>query len=171
MHSPAPPPPGLPDLSGKPDAYPVSDVAAYLAGEWTVERALSDLASEAGGSFRGTAVFEASGDGRLLHTENGELCWDGTTGRAGRTLVLLPRADGTCDVTFADGRFFHDLDLRTGSWTVSHPCAADRYEGMFTAVSHDAWTVHWRTTGPSKDHLQRSVYRRVSPASRATPTV
>ncbi|MEV5238389.1 DUF6314 family protein [Streptomyces cinnamoneus] len=149
----------------------MSDVAAYLAGEWTVERALVDLASGTSGIFRGTAVFRASEDGRLLHTEDGELCWDGTTGRAGRTLALLPGADGTCDVTFADGRFFHDLDLRTGSWTVSHPCAADRYEGTFAAVSHDEWLVQWRTTGPSKDHLQRSVYRRARPASRATPAV
>lgn len=149
-----------------PDPYPVSDVAAYMTGEWTVERALFDLAADRGGSFHGTAVVRAADDGRLLHTEDGELRWHGTAAPAGRTLVLLPGPDGTCDVTFADGRFFHDLDLRTGRWTVSHPCAADSYEGAFVAVSHEEWRVHWRTTGPAKDHLQHTVYRRRRVAGR-----
>ncbi|MFF7725420.1 DUF6314 family protein [Streptomyces sp. NPDC008001] len=159
--APAPPPgPAWPDA---PEPYPVPDAAAYLTGEWSIERALFDLAAGRSGSFRGTAVFRAAGDGRLLHTEDGELHWGGTVSPAGRTLALLPGADGTCEVTFADGRSFHDLDLRTGSWTVSHPCAADSYEGAFTAVSREEWRVHWRTTGPAKDHLQRTVYRRRTP--------
>ncbi|MGK5545850.1 DUF6314 family protein [Streptomyces sp. URMC 127] len=176
MQSPAPAsalaPAMLPERPDMPGLCPVPDAAAYLAGEtgeWTVERSLSDLASGRSGSFRGTAVFRAADDGRLLQTEDGELHWDGTTGRAGRTLALLPAPDGTCEVTFADGRPFHDLDLRTGSWTVSHPCAADRYEGTFTVVSHDEWHVHWRTTGPAKDHVQDSVYRRARPASGTVP--
>ncbi|MFE0043005.1 DUF6314 family protein [Streptomyces albireticuli] len=140
--------------------YPVPDAAAYLTGEWAVERVLSDLAADRRGSFRGTAVFREADDGRLTHTEDGELRWEGATSTAGRTLVLLPAADGTCEVLFSDGRFFHDLDLRTGHWTVSHPCAADSYEGTFDVVSHDEWRVRWRTTGPAKDHSQRSVYRR-----------
>ncbi|MEU8546141.1 DUF6314 family protein [Streptomyces roseoverticillatus] len=160
MQSPAPVTLPGPAWPAGPDLSPVPDAADYLMGQWTVERTLLDLGTGRSGSFRGTAVFRTADDGRVLHTEDGELRWDGTPGRAGRTLVLLPGPDGTCEVTFADGRFFHDLDLRTGAWAVRHPCAADSYEGAFAAVSRDEWHARWRTTGPAKDHLQRTVYRR-----------
>lgn len=140
---------------------PVPDVLAYLAGRWTVIRTLEDLSTGATGEFRGTADIQPSGDGTCtLFAEDGELTWGGTTNQAGRTLHLLPRPDGTADVTFADSRPFHDLDLRSGRWAVHHPCGRDRYEGTFTVVSSDEWQVRWRTAGPAKDHVQQSVYRR-----------
>ncbi|WP_438484672.1 DUF6314 family protein [Streptomyces sp. S186] len=139
----------------------VPDAAAYLAGRWRIERAVHDLRAGRVGSFRGTADFRPDGpDGTLCHTEEGELTWDGVVHPATRTLRLRPCPDGTAEVTFADGRPFHDLDLRTGRWTAVHPCAADRYEGTFTAVAADRWHLEWRVTGPAKDQLLRSVYRR-----------
>ncbi|MEU7137649.1 DUF6314 family protein [Streptomyces sp. NPDC046261] len=141
--------------------HPVPDVVAYLSGRWTVDRTLLDLATGAQGTFHGTAEFRAAGDGaRVLHVEQGELTWNGSVNRAGRTLGLLPRPDGTAEVTFADGRPFHDLDLRTGRWTARHPCARDLYDGTFTVVSPDEWHLRWYATGPAKDQLHRSVYRR-----------
>ncbi|AJC54663.1 DUF6314 family protein [Streptomyces sp. 769] len=141
--------------------YLVTDAAAYLTGRWLVERAVHDLRAGTDGSFRGTADFRPDGpDGVLRHVEEGELTWDGVVHPATRTLRLRPRADGTAAVSFADGRPFHDLDLRTGRWTAVHPCAADRYEGTFTAVAEDRWHLEWRVTGPAKDQLLRSVYRR-----------
>lgn len=148
--------------------HPVPDATAYLTGRWAVERELLDLRADTAGSFRGTARFErADADGLMLHVEDGELHrGDGTAVRAGRTLRLVPVPGGTAEVTFADGRPFHDLDLRTGRWTVRHPCAADRYDGTFTVVSPDEWHLRWRTTGPAKDHLLSSVYRRLPPVDR-----
>ncbi|MFC5720779.1 DUF6314 family protein [Streptomyces gamaensis] len=154
----------VPDLPGAPAAHPVPDAVTYLTGQWSVHRTLHDLDAGSGGSFHGTAVFEpADGAGWLAHVEDGMLRWGGALNRAGRTLRLLPGPDGTAEVTFADGRFFHDLDLRTGAWTARHPCGGDRYDGTFTVVSPDEWHVRWRTTGPAKNHLQRSVYRRRRP--------
>ncbi|MCC3777667.1 DUF6314 family protein [Streptomyces sp. UNOB3_S3] len=141
---------------------PVPDVLAFLTGRWTVDRTLTDLATGSAGTYHGTAEFRADGDGSgcLLHVEDGELDWNGTVNRAGRTLRLLPGPDGTTEVTFADGRPFHDLDLRTGLWHTRHPCGADLYDGTFTVVSPDEWRVRWRTAGPAKEHVQHSVYRR-----------
>ncbi|MCK7622792.1 DUF6314 family protein [Streptomyces sp. RS10V-4] len=142
--------------------YAVPDTAAYLTGRWELERTVHDLRAGVEGSFRGTAEIRPDGpDGTLCHVEEGELTWQGTVHPATRTLRLHPRPDGTAAVTFADGRPFHDLDLRTGSWTAHHPCAADHYEGTFTAVGADRWLLRWRVTGPAKDQLLRSVYRRV----------
>ncbi|MEV0368917.1 DUF6314 family protein [Streptomyces sp. NPDC050636] len=144
-----------------PTAHPVPDAAAYLAGRWSVDRVVCDLRDGTEGRFHGTADFrpDAAGEG-LLHIEEGELTWGGTVHPASRTLRLRPRPDGTAAVAFADGRPFHDLDLRTGRWTAVHPCAADRYEGSFTVVSADEWLLEWRVGGPHKDQLLRSVYRR-----------
>ncbi|MGD3108332.1 DUF6314 family protein [Streptomyces sp. YGL11-2] len=141
--------------------HPVPDAAAYLAGRWHIERAVYDLRTGAEGSFRGTADFRPDGaGGALLHVEEGELAWGGAVHPATRTLRLLPRPDGTAAVTFADGRPFHDLDLRTGRWTAGHPCAEDHYAGTFTAVGADRWDLEWRVGGPAKEQLLRSVYRR-----------
>ncbi|MEC4017518.1 DUF6314 family protein [Streptomyces sp. H27-D2] len=141
--------------------HAVADAVAYLTGHWSIERTLLDMRTGSAGRFRGTAEFRPSEeDGSLLHIEEGELLWDGTVSRVGRTLHLSPRPDGTADVTFADGRPFHDLDLRTGQWTTDHPCAEDRYEGTFTVASAREWHLRWRVSGPAKTQLLRSVYRR-----------
>ncbi|AWN30832.1 DUF6314 family protein [Streptomyces sp. NEAU-S7GS2] len=142
--------------------HPVPDVAAYLSGRWSIERTVHDLRTGAEGSFRGTAAFrpDAAGGG-LLHSEEGQLSWGGTVAPVSRTLRVRPRPDGTAAIEFADGRPFHDLDLRTGRWTAVHPCAADRYEGTFTAVGPDTWHLEWRVGGPAKDQLLCSVYRRL----------
>jgi hypothetical protein len=63
-------------------------------------------------------------------------------------------------VHFRDGRFFHDLDLAAGRWTATHLCAPDRYDGDFTALGPDSWRVVWRVTGPRKDLILDSSYRR-----------
>lgn len=117
------------------------------------------------GSVADRSVADRPGDAAagaaLLHVEEGELMWGGAAPQpASRTLRLRPRPDGTAEVDFADGRYFHDLDLRSGRWTTVHPCAADRYEGTFTAVAADEWHLEWRVAGPAKDQLLRSVYRR-----------
>ncbi|MEU9114949.1 DUF6314 family protein [Streptomyces sp. NPDC048483] len=144
-----------------PARYPVPDAATYLAGGWRIARTVRDLCTGAEGSFHGTAQFrpDAAGAG-LLHIEEGELTWAGTVHPASRTLRLRPLPDGTARITFADGRPFHDLDLRTGRWTAVHPCADDRYEGIFTVIAADEWHLEWRVGGPAKEQLLRSVYRR-----------
>ncbi|MCX5205413.1 DUF6314 family protein [Streptomyces sp. NBC_00237] len=163
-----------------PSPYRVADTAGYLAGHWAVERTVQDRLLGMTGGFVGTACFrsaEAAVDGSpphgpgglllhapgglLLHEEEGTLRWDGGTFPSSRTLRLLPRGDGTADVEFADGRPFHALDLRGGWWNAVHPCAADRYEGTYAVRSADEWHLEWRVTGPAKEHVLRSVYRRL----------
>ncbi|MGC0417966.1 DUF6314 family protein [Embleya sp. AB8] len=142
--------------------YPVPNAAAYLTGHWSIDRTVVDERSGVQGGFTGTAVFRRSGD-ELLEQESGEFVWAGTSNRASRTHRLIPHPDGTADVCFADGRRFHDLDLRTGHWTTRHPCAADRYDGEFTVVSPNEWHLRWQVAGPAKSQTLTSVYRRIDP--------
>ncbi|NLU69320.1 DUF6314 family protein [Streptomyces sp. HNM0574] len=141
--------------------HPVPDTLGYLAGRWSVRRRLRDDASGGAGHFTGTAVFRQPADGRWLHEEDGVLEWNGVRNDARRTLRLDALPDGTAEVSFADGRPFHRLDLRTGTWHAHHPCGRDHYEGTFTVVSPAEWHLRWRVRGPAKDQLLSTVYRRV----------
>jgi hypothetical protein len=144
--------------------WPVTDVLAYLAGSWHVERSVRDLASGAAGAFSGTTVFEAPADGGpgLLHHESGTFTWEGAARPAERTLRFLPGDDGAgrADVRFADGRPFHDLDLTSGRHVADHPCAADLYRGEFTVYDADHWRTVWRVGGPAKDLVLTTDYTR-----------
>ncbi|MGW6062948.1 DUF6314 family protein [Streptomyces sp. NPDC055189] len=145
--------------------HPVPDVLAYLAGEWTVDRTAQDLAGNAEGHFTGTTVFTRLDDddtgGGLLHHESGTFVWRGTARPAERTLRFLPGEEpGIAQVTFADGRPFHDLDLRTGRHTADHPCALDLYRGEFEVHDEERWRMRWRVAGPAKDLILTTAYTR-----------
>ncbi|MGA4843057.1 DUF6314 family protein [Streptomyces sp. G45] len=156
----------LPDDAG----YAVPDVLAYLCGTWRVERTVGDFAAGRGvpleGRFTGVTRFTAlpgADGGGLLHHESGTFTWRGVARPAERTLRFLPGgAPGTAVVRFADGRPFHDLDLRTGRHTADHPCAADLYRGEFTVAAEDRWGTRWRVRGPAKDLLLTTQYTRVA---------
>ncbi|MGW1392841.1 DUF6314 family protein [Streptomyces nigra] len=142
--------------------WPVPEVLSYLAGRWRVDRSVRDLASGDEGSFTGTTVFGSLEGGGLLHRESGEFVWRGVPRPAERTLRFLPGgAPGTVDVRFADGRPFHDLDLRTGRHIADHPCSADLYRGEFTVRDEDHWRTVWRVRGPAKDLVLTTDYARV----------
>ncbi|OIV38382.1 hypothetical protein BIV57_06030 [Mangrovactinospora gilvigrisea] len=132
---------------------------------WSIEREMEDRITGERGTYRGTAVFAHVDDdadpGTVQHAENGEMTWRGVTRPAGRVLHLHPREDGTARVTFADGRPFHDLDLREGRWTAGHPCRADQYSGAFEVLGPDGWQVTWTVTGPAKDLVLTSFYTRI----------
>ncbi|MFI2643637.1 DUF6314 family protein [Streptomyces sp. NPDC018610] len=141
--------------------WPVTDVLAHLAGRWRVERSVRDLASGDEGEFAGVTVFGPLEGGGLLHEESGDFTWQGVTRPATRTLRFLPGGvPGTADVRFADGRPFHDLDLRSGRHVAGHPCAADLYRGEFTVRDADHWRSVWRVGGPAKDLVLVTGYTR-----------
>ncbi|MET9969261.1 DUF6314 family protein [Streptomyces sp. NPDC006356] len=141
--------------------WPVPDVLTYLAGGWRVERSVRDLASGEEGEFSGTTVFGPLEDGGLLHHESGTFLWRGVPRPAERTLRFLPGGSpGTADVHFADGRFFHDLDLTTGRHLTDHPCSADLYRGEFTVRDENHWRTVWRVRGPAKDLVLTTDYAR-----------
>ncbi|MGQ4386361.1 DUF6314 family protein [Streptomyces sp. SAS_270] len=167
------------------DFWPVIDVLAHLTGSWRVRRSVRDLASGAEGEFTGGTVFRPFGEGEdgdgggggdrarrggaghggpgLLHHESGTFRWQGVTRPAQRTLRFLPgECPGTASVRFADGRFFHDLDLTDGRYVADHPCAADLYRGEFSVYDEDRWRSVWRVGGPAKDLVLTTDYTRLS---------
>ncbi|MFD8568096.1 DUF6314 family protein [Streptomyces sp. NPDC059639] len=149
------------------ELWPVADVPAFLTGSWQVERTVRDLTDDATGTFTGTTDFTAdlatdpATAGTLRHFESGTFIWRGTARPAERTLLYVPgEIPGTAVVRFADGRFFHGLDLRTGHHVADHPCSADLYRGEFTVYDAGRWRTVWRVKGPAKDLVLTTDYRR-----------
>ncbi|MFE1953076.1 MULTISPECIES: DUF6314 family protein [Streptomyces] len=148
--------------------WPVADALAFLAGKWDVERTVRDLSAQVTGRFAGTTDFvpAADGEGGLRHVESGAFTWRGVERPAERTLFFRPGDEpGTAVVHFADGRFFHGLDLRTGSHVADHPCAADLYRGTFTVTGRDRWWSEWNVRGPAKNLVIKTYYRRAADSS------
>ncbi|WP_428955872.1 DUF6314 family protein [Streptomyces sp. cg35] len=146
--------------------WPVSDVLAFLAGSWRVERTVRDLAADATGTFTGTTEFTAADGDGLLHFESGTFEWRGVSRPAERTLRYLPgETHGTAVVRFMDGRFFHGLDLRGGHHIADHPCSADLYRGEFEVYDAGRWRTVWRVRGPAKDLVLTTDYRRAADSS------
>ena len=139
----------------------VSDVLAFLAGRWSVERSIEDSRSGQAAAFAGQAGFIPEQEGRLVLEEEGGLSYAGHSGPARRRLVYEGVENGMAMVYFAGGRFFVDLDLRGGAWRAVHDCGADRYEIVTAVRSSREVEELWRVRGPSKRYDALTLLRRL----------
>ena len=119
----------------------------YLLGTWEVERALEDAALGAG-SFRGSATFRTDADG-IAWEEAGTMRLGRYAGPARRELRIAPAGNGW-EVSFADGRPFHRLELSGSGCRMHHPCGADSYDGELELLGPDEFAIRWRVSGPAK---------------------
>jgi hypothetical protein len=134
---------------------PASELPAWLAGDWSVERDIN-----AGrGAFAGTATFTEQPDGTLRWSEDGTMRLDAFTGPATRVLVVHPATPW--EVRFDDGNPFHPLDLAEGACTVEHLCGPDIYRGVYDPISADELVVRWAISGPGRDDTIVSRYQRL----------
>jgi len=142
----------------------VADLRAFLGGAWHLERDLEDRRAATRGRLAGRAVFAPEGavpGAALRYREAGELAFAGHRGAFYRVYLYRFPRPGRAEVAFDDGRPFHDLDLTRGAWAAVHRCGDDLYEGRFAATGADAWRAVWRVTGPRKDLVLTSRYRRL----------
>lgn len=137
----------------------VNNLPAFLQGEWHLERRVWDRRVGQEGRLTGSARFLPEAGG-LLYREEGRLTFGDHEGPALQSYRYAFPAPGRAAVHFADGRFFHDLDLTAGRWTATHLCEPDRYDGAFAALGPDAWRAVWTVAGPRKDLVLDSTYRR-----------
>lgn len=139
--------------SPAPSPHPVADVGAWLVGRWELRRTLNADDGTPLGRFTGELVVTRDAPGRATAVERGLLEHDGHRLEASRTLRYALHDDGTASVTFDHGGHFHDLDLRTGTTDVVHPCAPDTYRGRTEVADDDAWVQTWHVSGPAKAYV------------------
>lgn len=131
-----------------------------FTGLWRLERRITDrldTPKPSNGRFTGVARFTRDGDGLRL-TEEGRLELGAAQFKA--TRVYLWHADGDAiAVRFEDGRPFHRFTPQ-GAPDSAHWCDPDDYRVTYDFARWPVWTSEWRVTGPRKDYVMRSEYRR-----------
>jgi hypothetical protein len=140
----------------------ISDLAGFLLGDWRLDRSVLDTSGRGlDGHFRGVARFTLDDHtpGLLRYVEHGALRLGSHRGPASRRLTYHVHG-AWARVTFDDGRYFHDLDLREGVWEVEHPCGDDRYHGRFEVDDIRRWRHQWTVNGPHKHQLLLTVLER-----------
>jgi hypothetical protein len=127
-------------------------------GVWRLERRIIDaLGPDA--VFTGTARFTRDDAGLVLH-EAGRLELTGQGGFQAERRYLWRQAGAMIAVVFADGRDFHWFDPGQGVATADHWCDPDTYRVRYDFAGWPVWQAEWRVTGPRKDYVMHSVYRR-----------
>jgi hypothetical protein len=153
------------NLTGE-DAMPVSDLFAFLEGDWGLSRTINDVRQNMPGVMTGRIALvkysDEQGNLALKYREEGELQFGDYRETVHRTYDFsFPEAHRAL-VRFSDGRIFHELDLSTGFCEVEHLCAEDIYRGRFRVVARDAWLSNWDISGPSKELILDNRYQRLS---------
>lgn len=136
----------------------VSGVLAF-SGEWTLVRTITDRRAGAAGRFEGTCLFTAS-DAGLVCEERGRLRYGGQPEMdAKRRYLWRQPAPGRIVVDHGDGRPFHAFDLEPVA-EAEHLCPPDTYRATYDFRTWPRWRVTWRVSGPRKDYVSVSDYRR-----------
>jgi hypothetical protein len=150
-----------------------------LLGAWDLSREIEDRRGD-DLTVTGTADFSREPDGRIrwheygtMHLPSGQLPFQRTM-----FLVRTPSAgpaeraggqDPTTEpaerwhVTFDDGRLFHAWPgtAHHAGPDLVHVCTPDLYTGRFsTHPGGAAWTLTWSVSGPRKDYVMTTDYRR-----------
>ncbi|MEQ8664385.1 MAG: DUF6314 family protein [Rhodospirillales bacterium] len=139
--------------------FRIGDLRSFLAGEWRLDRDIDDDRLGQNGVLHGLARFSQSGDG-LAYREVGRLTFGDYADDVSRDYRYDFPEKAVARISFADGRPFHELDLRRGKAAVRHLCGDDIYNGVITADSPDRWTATWTVNGPRKAIRIASVFRR-----------
>ncbi len=130
-----------------------------LAGTWTLSREIEDWRDGHSGRLEGEATWRPVAGG-LVQEERGRLRYgEGPEMTAHRRYLWRAQGDGIA-VLFEDGRPFHRLG--PGQFSATHVCPPDRYVVRYAFDGASAFTTLWRVTGPRKDLLIRSSYRKLS---------
>ena len=147
--------------------FHIADLATFLEGRWHLVRWVQPAGDAPAGHFHGGATFSAREPTVLDYFEQGELTIGGRVLEARRQLVYRLLTPSSAEVRFANGAYFHALNLSSGSARASHRCASDFYFGRFLVVSKDVLVVCWRVIGREKSFASTARCTRLEDGSGA----
>jgi len=157
--------------------HPWPDPAAVLdglAGRWSLERVVMGKDTNQGsmpqGSMRGFATFRRLDSGLVAYREEGRLKLpSGETFDAFRN-YLYDRVPLGFAVFFAETppRLFHEIRLQSTTigtliGEAAHLCGRDNYATRYVFQPDGSFVVHHDVSGPRKDYVMATEYRRIAP--------
>lgn len=129
-------------------------------GRWVLDRRITDHLAGHEGQLTGEAMFQRDGEA-LRYVERGQLHLPGQAPLES-TQTYLWRPDGPgAAVFFSDGRPFHRVAFLP-DWQTDHDCPPDQYKVRYDFAGWPGWTSQWTVTGPRKDYVMVSHYRRAT---------
>lgn len=139
-----------------------------LMGEWKFEREVPGSAT-----ITGRARIASTGEGWARYDETARVrLSDGTTmgGTQSYLYRRLPQPANGFDVLFAEsGKLFERLEFQelegAERAAAEHVCDGDRYVSKFSLDAEDRLNVEHKVTGPKKNYVVRTAYRRSGRAS------
>ena len=134
--------------------------AADFEGVWTLERKIKDRKGAMNGTLAGQAVLAGDGADRLIYREIGLLTLDSGAKLQAERRYRWEFATGRVQISFDDGRPFHDFMPQGQAAGSDHPCGADHYSVLYDFTRWPQWQAVWTVTGPRKDYTSTSLYRR-----------
>jgi hypothetical protein len=131
---------------------------ADFAGDWRLARDITAPDGTPQGRFDGVARFVPVAGG-YAYAEEGTLVLPGAAPMRAERRYRWRAEGGRIAVCFADGRAFHALDPGAVA-EAEHWCDPDTYRVAYDFTLWPLWTATWRVTGPRKDYISVTTYRR-----------
>ncbi|PCD77682.1 DUF6314 family protein [Pseudothioclava arenosa] len=129
---------------------------ADFKGDWRISRVIVPRgAPEA--RLEGRARFRPEGAGLLYH-EEGELILPGQPPIRAERSYLWREGGAGIVVDYADGRPFHEFDPARPR--AAHWCDPDDYRVRYDFTRWPLWRAEWEVSGPRKDYVMITDYRR-----------
>ena len=129
----------------------------WFCGRWQMVRIIENVPEGIIGEFWGECRFLPDGEG-LTCREDGVLRFRGVDYHSGRVSLWRFPGPGWVEVRYEDDRPFHDFGVEDPQ--AVHRCGADTYRVRYE-FSPDTWLSHWEVSGPAKDYMMSTRYRRV----------
>ncbi len=135
-------------------------------GDWRLSRRVRFCRGGGCGLMDGHARFVSVDAHTLRYEERGELrLGDGTHYACFRRQRYRCERDRVA-VHFDDGALLCALVFYEGIARAQHRCGDDRYRLTLEWLAETAFLTRWQVTGPRKDGVIETVYRRVDPLPR-----
>jgi hypothetical protein len=130
-----------------------------LQGHWSIERRITG-SSEA--SFSGYGLFTYQRPSVLNYREEGRLSLNGGLYECRRSYVFQQLSSQCLAIYFPDGCEFVRLDFGQDlKSSGTHVCGADIYQVGYHFVNRDTLETQILVTGPAKNYVIFSCFRRV----------
>jgi hypothetical protein len=129
---------------------------SFFVGRWQMVRIIENVPEGVIGEVWGEAAFTPDAEG-LICRESGVLRFRGADYAAHRVSLWRFPGEGVIEVRYEDGSPFHAFIADDPQ--AEHDCGADRYRVSYSFGLQD-WSSRWEVSGPDKDYVMTTRYRR-----------